>query len=66
MNVRVPRSLRDAVDARRAELAARPEHRGHFSRDKWVTNAIRNALNSGGSVQTLGGRPTALPAHRRP
>lgn len=58
MNVRVPRSLREAIDARREELAARPENNGHFSRDRWVTNAIRNVLDS----RTTS---TATPPHRR-
>lgn len=36
MNVRVPRSLRDAIDARREPL--------NLSRDKWVARALRWAL----------------------
>lgn len=36
MNVRVPKSLRDAIDARRATKG--------LSRDKWVTRALTWAL----------------------
>lgn len=65
MNVRVPRSIREQVDARRAELALRPENNGHFSRDKWVTNAIRYALDTKATVTGEAGARTATPPHRR-
>jgi hypothetical protein len=67
MNVRVPRSLRDAVDARRAELAALPRNKGHFSRDRWVTNALTNALTDRGAppATSNGVGRTATPPHRR-
>lgn len=41
MNVRVPRSLRDEVDARRARL--------DLSRDRWVVRALRFALAQPGN-----------------
>lgn len=41
MNVRVPLSLRNEIDARRGNLK--------LSRDKWVTRALRFALKQPGT-----------------
>lgn len=42
MNVRVPQSVRDAIDERRKSMGARTGRR--ISRDKWVANAAKFAL----------------------
>ncbi|UQS95208.1 omega transcriptional repressor [Pseudanabaena phage Pam4] len=60
VNVRIPRSLRDAIDARRAVKG--------LSRDRWMANAARFALQAaatGGVTNNTRGR-TATPPHRRP
>ena len=61
MNVRVPRSLRDRVDERRATV------NGGISRDKWVARALNFALSAPRSrpVRTGPGTRTAPPPHRR-
>lgn len=59
MNVRVPQSLRDAIDARRAQVGP-----GGLSRDKWVTRALHLALNVSSPLRTSRGR-TAPPPSRR-
>ena len=41
-NVRIPQSLRDEIDDRRATMKARTGQR--ISRDKWLANAARYAL----------------------
>lgn len=61
MNVRVPQSLRDQIDARR-------DLKG-LSRDRWVTNALSFLLQQ--TVPTApytgpGGTRTAIPPQRRP
>jgi hypothetical protein len=59
MNVRLPKSLRDAIDARRAVK--------DMSRDKWVENAVRYALSQHQAVVAMTntqGR-TAPPPHTR-
>lgn len=44
MNVRIPESMRDAIDERRA-LLPHPTRDGEMmSRDQWVANAIEMAL----------------------
>jgi len=43
MNVRVPRSIRAAIDERRKGLTD-PATGRPLSRDKWVTNAAKYAL----------------------
>lgn len=50
VNVRLPQSLRDRVDARRATL--------DLSRDVWIERAIRFALDHppGSPLQTRAGR----------
>lgn len=59
VNVRIPRSLRDAIDARRAVKG--------LSRDKWMANAARFALQSAATTATKNTRGrTAPPPHRRP
>lgn len=64
MNVRVPRGLRDAVDARRANV------NGGISRDKWVAKALTFALQQPirrtKPTTTAPGMRTAPPPHRRP
>lgn len=62
MNVRVPRSLRDAIDARRAQV------RNGLSQSQYVANAVRFALQhapAAGHFDTPAGR-TAPPPARRP
>lgn len=57
-NVRIPRGLRNAVDARRAVKG--------LSRDKWVANALRYALSAADRAPTTApGRRTAPPPNRR-
>lgn len=62
MNVRVPRWLREQIDTRRQILSDR--HGVPFSRDKWVENAARRALQASTTV-TDAGTATATPPHRR-
>lgn len=45
MNVRVPRSVKAAIDQRRAGLTD-PVTGRPMSRDRWVTNAARYALQA--------------------
>lgn len=45
MNVRVPRSVKAAIDARRAGLTD-PVTGRQMSRDRWVTNAAKYALQA--------------------
>lgn len=62
MNVRVPRWLRDDVDARRAQV------NGGISRDKWVARVMEWALRqpTTRAAPTAPGMRTAPPPHRRP
>lgn len=67
MNVRVPQSLRDDIDARRAAVTDAKTGREGISRDRWVANAIRYAMSTRPPARTLSntvGR-TAPPPHRR-
>lgn len=60
MNVRIPKSLRDRIDARRGTK--------DMSRDLWVTNALRFALDNAGRgapVTPPGGPRTAPPPRHR-
>lgn len=57
VNIRIPRSLRDGIDARRA-LIETPDGR-QVSRDKWAARVFTHALR-----MPLP-RPTPAP-HRRP
>ena len=59
MNVRIPTSLRDAIDRRRASIGPTG-----LSRDKWVTRALTLALRVSTPIRTAGGR-TAPPPTRR-
>lgn len=60
MNVRVPRELRDQIDARRAQK--------DMSRDKWVANALRFALAQHAAGTPMRATPTKRtappPTHR--
>lgn len=58
MNVRIPKSLRDTIDLRRATLG--------LSRDEWIRRAVSYALSvppgSQESIQTMNGhRSVRLP-----
>lgn len=62
VNVRIPRALRDEMDARRATV------NGGMSRDKWAAAAFRFALRQpkpGTATPTGPGMRTAPPPHRR-
>lgn len=65
-NLRIPRSLRDAIDARRALL---PTDDGRpVSRDKWAARVFRHALRQpapGTATPTAPGMRVAPPPHRR-
>lgn len=56
-NVRLPKSVRDQIDARRAVK--------DMSRDLWVTNAVRFALSQHPGPTLSGTARTAPPPHRR-
>lgn len=60
VNVRLPVPLIEQIDARRQVK--------DMSRDKWVENALRFALQHGQTPSPVvaGGRRTAPPPHRRP
>lgn len=62
MNVRIPKSLRAQVDARREEVG--------LSRDRWVTNALTWILQQtvipGAPYRSGQGVRTAPPPTRRP
>lgn len=66
VNIRIPRSLRDAIDARRALL---PTDDGRpVSRDKWAARVFRHALRQpapGAATPTSPGMRVAPPPHRR-
>lgn len=57
LNVRVPASLRDRIDARRAEV---PNSKGKagISRDEWIRRVAKNALDNPPT------RPIRTPAGR--
>jgi len=68
-NVRIPKSLRDAIDARRAALPPTPDGRP-LSRDAWAkrvfTHALRQPIPTEKPIPTAPGLRTAPPPHRRP
>ena len=55
MNVRIPRTLREAIDARRARIGA------GISRDKWVTRTLTEELNGDGMLASEDRRPVFDP-----
>lgn len=62
VNVRIPRWLKNDLDARRATI------NGGISRDRWAANAFKFALKQprpGAAVPTAPGMRTAPPPHRR-
>lgn len=68
VNVRIPRSLRDRIDARREQL---PTDDGRpVSRDRWAArvfaHALRQPLPGAKPTQTGPNMRTAPPPHRRP
>lgn len=63
MNCRVPRWLRDRIDARRAGMTD-PQSDKPLSRDKWVTNAARYALEAPERTPTTNTRRRTAPPPR--
>jgi TfoX/Sxy family transcriptional regulator of competence genes len=63
MNVRVPRWLRDRADQRRATMTDAATERP-LSRDKWVANAMRYALEAPDRTPTGSTRRRTAPPPR--
>jgi hypothetical protein len=63
MNVRVPRWLRERVDTRRAGMTD-PTSDKPLSRDKWVVNAVKFALDAPTRTPTGDTRRRTAPPRR--
>lgn len=61
LNIRVPRSLRDQIDARRALVVNKATGKLGVSQAMWLTNAARFALRQHPAPTTAPGRRTARP-----
>jgi hypothetical protein len=63
MNVRVPRWLRARINARRAGMTD-PANDKPLSRDKWVVNAVKYALDTPDRTPTTNTRRRTAPPPR--